>query len=192
MRQIWILFIICCIITDCEKRVDSLCNETSSNVYDFEGLKVYRSLEDGLSCAKIKEKPILLLFSCFACVGDTSYERELFVENPNRAIIDKNYVPIILYVDDKTPLENSYRVSVNSDGKVRWISTIGEKNALYQMQIFESTSQPFFVILDGEGNKILDPIGYQSSSSSYRSYLEMGIKSYKQLKGNARKTVKGE
>ncbi|MEO0728424.1 MAG: hypothetical protein AAFZ63_28010 [Bacteroidota bacterium] len=181
MKGQWLAIAFCGVVFSCDYHSNNLCHEGSrSKTYDFEGLEVYGTIEDGLRCAQAQQKPIFLLFSGFACVGDNSYEERLFVSRRNRKIIKQNYIPIILYVDDKTKLDSSDIPYRNYGGKRRKIETVGAKNSHYEMEEFRMNTQPLLIILDHNGQPITEPIGYEPGTSTYQKYLEHGLLRYQQ------------
>ena len=92
----------------------------------------------------------------------------------------ENYVIISLYVDDKTTLEDAEQyVSVFSGKK---ISRIGQKWSDMQASVFGTNSQPYYVIVDGEGNKLLPAQAYDLSIKNYASFLRKGSEAYLQKK----------
>jgi thiol:disulfide interchange protein DsbD len=86
-------------------------------------------------------------------------------------------VVIQLYVDDKTDLASAEQtVSKYSGNK---IETIGNKWSDLQASRFNANSQPFYVLLDTNGNLLVQPQGADYDPISFTSYLESGLKVFK-------------
>lgn len=152
------------LILGCQKKDHHLCDfATESRIVNFNDFHGYTNIEDGIRCAQEMERPIFLLFTAFASVGDTSYEKDLFIASKNRNFIKDNFVPVILYVDNKRKIGNS---------------TIGRLNLTYQIQHYQQNAQPLLAILDQNGKKIIDPIGYQLDSNKYHEFLKNGLQAY--------------
>ena len=136
---------------------------------------------DGINCAKKCNKPIFLLFTGYACVGDNSYEEELFINRTNRKIIAENYVPVVLYVDDKKELNEVDKRKVFISGKEKVMRTIGNKNAYYEINKYKQNAQPLLAILDQFGEDIVSPVGYKKSPYQYQVFLESGLRKYNEI-----------
>ncbi len=140
------------------------------------GLDAYFDYEEGMAYAKEVNKPVMIDFTGHACVNCRKMEADVWT-NPNvLSIIRNDYVLIQLYVDDKTalPAEEQY-VSDFSGKKVK---TIGNKWSDYQATHFNSNSQPFYVLLDNDGNLLHQPQGAVYNAESYASFLSEGLSSF--------------
>ncbi len=165
----------------CNRNEDSLCNlESDFKILDYAGFECYTNIADAKDCARIQNKPIFLLFTGYACVGDTHYEEVLFLEKECRRLLSENFIPVVLHVDDKITLPKKYKKEVEwYDGSRRYLKTTGMFNQYYQFSKFQSNTQPFMVVLDADENILLDPIGYQSLHEDYYLYLLKGVDTFK-------------
>ena len=59
-------------------------------------------------------------------------------------ILQKDYVLISLFVDDKTPLPEP--VTITENGKQRTLRTVGDKWSYLQRHKFGANAQPFYVL----------------------------------------------
>ena len=78
--------------------------------------------------------------------------------------MNKDYVLISLYVDDKTPLKQPVEVKL-PDGTSRTLRTIGDKWSYLEQTKFGYLAQPFYVPLDNAGKPL------NGSFSFRRMYL---------------------
>jgi thiol:disulfide interchange protein DsbD len=59
--------------------------------------------------------------------------------------------------------------------------TVGDKNTDLQITKFNSNSQPYYFIVDANGNKLIEPVGY-TSVENFTKFLEDGKKKFEELK----------
>jgi thiol:disulfide interchange protein DsbD len=79
---------------------------------------------------------------------------------------------LALYVDDKKELPESEWYTSSYDNKVK--KTLGKQNADFQITRFNNNAQPFYVILDQNGELLVEPKSYDLSISNFISYLDAG------------------
>jgi len=136
---------------------------------------VFHDLEKGRTYAKKRNLPILLDFTGHACQNCRKTESTVWTNDEIRPMLQKQFVIISLYVDDREALPaNEQRVSKLS-GPIR---TVGNKWADYQMTRYKSFQQPLYVVTDHEGNDLTQAIGYTPDIKTYKKFLEGGIKRF--------------
>ncbi|MCL6220564.1 thiol:disulfide interchange protein, partial [Zunongwangia sp. M21534] len=59
------------------------------------------------------------------------------------------------------------------------ITTIGNKWSDFQIREYKANAQPYYVLLDADGNRLNEPTAYDPDIESYLNWLEEGIKNYK-------------
>ena len=94
---------------------------------------------------------------------------------PNSGINDK-YVLISLYVDDKTPLNEP--INVVENGTERTLRTVGDKWSYLQRVKFGANAQPFYVLLDNDGNPLNKSYAYNEDIPKYIEFLQEGLERY--------------
>lgn len=92
-------------------------------------------------------------------------------------LLKNDVVLISLYVDDKRELDEKDKYTSPETGKE--IKTIGNKWSDYQITRYKNNAQPFYIILDDNGNDISDPVGYTPDIEEYKIWLENGIANFK-------------
>jgi thiol:disulfide interchange protein DsbD len=140
---------------------------------------VFREFDDydeGMKYAEENHMPVLVDFSGFACVNCRKMEGAVFDTPQVREIIVGNFVLIKLMVDDKTELSKPY--SVKENGKNITIETIGEKWSYLQRHKFSTNSQPYYVILDNEGNPMGEAQVYNEDVDNFVNWLNNGLETY--------------
>ena len=136
---------------------------------------VFHDLEKGRAYAKKRNLPILLDFTGHACQNCRKTESTVWTNDEIRPLLQKKFVIISLYVDDRELLPaNEQRVSKLS-GPIR---TVGNKWADYQMTRYKSFQQPLYVVTDHEGNDLTLAIGYTPDIKSYKKFLEGGMQRF--------------
>jgi thiol:disulfide interchange protein DsbD len=104
-------------------------------------------------------------------------EAAVWVDEKVATIMNEDYVLIQLYVDERTPLAEP--IVVNQNGKERKLRTIGDKWSYFQEYMFGANTQPFYVLLDNEGNLLSGSYSYDKDVNKYIEFLEKGKKEYK-------------
>ena len=88
-------------------------------------------------------------------------------------------VLVSLYVDDKRELDPKDFMTVQWYGKERQITDIGDKFKYMEEKIYGQSTQPLYVLVDGN-EKVLNTIrGYNASIPEYIKWLNEGIANYK-------------
>jgi thiol:disulfide interchange protein DsbD len=137
---------------------------------------VFHDLDKGTEYAKKKNLPILLDFTGYACQNCRKTESTVWTNDEIRPLLQKQFVIVSLYVDDRTPLPaNEVRVSKLSGN----IKTVGNKWADLEMQKYGSFQQPLYVVIDHEGKDLTEAIGYTPDIKAYKKFLESGMTRFK-------------
>ena len=148
------------------------------NLYGGE-FEEFDDYDQGMAYASQYGKPVLVDFSGYACVNCRKMEGAVFDTPVVRGIIDRDYVMIKLMVDDKKPLEHP--MTVTEEGKTVRLTTVGEKWAYLQRHKFGINSQPYYILLDNDGNPLNQPRVYDENVGDFVAWLEDGVQKYKSL-----------
>ncbi|MEN7550254.1 LptF/LptG family permease [Rapidithrix thailandica] len=140
------------------------------------GLNGYFELEQGLAAAKKAGKPVFIDFTGHGCANCRKMEDNVWVAKPVLERLKKDYVVIALYVDDPTALPESDWITSAYDNKVK--KTIGQKNMAIQIDRFRNNAQPFYVLLDYEGNLLVKPQAYDLDVNNFVDFLDSGLKEF--------------
>lgn len=142
-------------------------------------LTEFHDYDEGMAYAAEHDKPVLIDFSGFACVNCRNMEGAVFDTPEISGIIENNFVMIKLMVDDKTDLPHPIKVMEN--GSEITLETIGEKWAYLQRYKFASASQPYYVLLDNDGQLLMPPMGYEPDVNKFAEWLNEGAARYSGL-----------
>jgi thiol:disulfide interchange protein DsbD len=144
-------------------------------------LDCYKDFDKGLAHAKSVNKPILLDFTGWACVNCRKMEGNVWSEPDVYKLLKEDYVLISLYIDDRKELADSEKFDYKFDsGRVKTISTIGEKWGTFQTINFNSASQPYYVLLSPDLH-VLNSAIQSTDSDTYRDWLKKGLENQKNL-----------
>lgn len=138
----------------------------------------YTNYEEGMAAAKAQHKPVLIDFTGFGCVNCRKMEAAVWTDPQVADKLEKDYVLISLYVDDKTPLPQPIEITEN--GKQRTLRTIGDKWSYLQSHKFGANAQPFYVPVDNEGNPLNAAFSYDEDIDAYLEFLNKGIENYEE------------
>ena len=136
----------------------------------------FKDYEAGMAYARSVGKPVLIDFTGFGCVNCRKMEAAVWTNNQVRNLIDKNYVLISLYVDDKTPLPET--IEVQENGKTTKLRTVGDRWSYLQRTKFGANAQPFYVLLDGNGDPLTASRSYDENVGAYLQFLQTGLKNF--------------
>lgn len=135
--------------------------------------------EHALAYAKKVGKPLLIDFTGHACANCRKTEDYVWPDAEVTKRLNNDVVLVSLYVDDKRALDTKDYMTVQWYGKERQITDIGDKFKYMQEKIYGQSTQPLYVLVDGN-EKVLSPIrGYNPSIPEYITWLQEGINKYK-------------
>ncbi len=136
-------------------------------------LNCFHDYYKGMAYAKKENKPIILDFTGWSCVNCRKMEDNVWSDKTVLGLLSNDYVLISLYVDDKTTLlENEQYISAATGRKIK---TIGNKWSDLETTRFKTNSQPYYVLVNHEGNMLTAPKGYDTSIEGYIGFLKEGI-----------------
>ena len=91
-------------------------------------------------------------------------------------LLAKNFVVIELMVDDKHPLAQP--LTVQENGKNITLRTVGDKWSFLQRYKFASNSQPYYVVLDNDGNALSGSYSYDEDVPKFKTFLNDALTAY--------------
>lgn len=145
-------------------------------------LDCYHDLDAALAQAKTTGKPILVDFTGYACVNCRKMEEHVWPVPAVHSLIDKDYVLVSLYVDDKEELPAAeQRDYTTCTGKQKRLVTKGNKWSTLQTETFINNSQPYYVLLSPDGELLTDPVPYTPDADEYQAFLQRGLEAMQVL-----------
>ena len=146
------------------------------NLYSTEHSIVYDDFEEGMEAAKELKKPVFLDFSGYGCVNCRKMEMAVLDKENVRSYLKDNYVSITLMVDDRKKLEKP--VEVTENGEKIELETYGELWSFLQRYKFGANSQPYYVVLNNEGELLSGPVFYDEDVDHFMEFLKKGVDKY--------------
>jgi thiol:disulfide interchange protein DsbD len=141
---------------------------------------IVNDYEKALALAKAENKPILVDFTGWACVNCRRMEENVWPDSEVKELIEKNFILVSLYVDDRNLLPEDQRfIFSDRDGNKKPIQTVGDKFFTLQDENFGIASQPYYVILDPQEQLLNNPVAYMPSSKEYAAWLQCGLDAHR-------------
>ena len=137
----------------------------------------YTDYEEGMAAAKAQGKPVLIDFTGFGCVNCRKMEAAVWTDPTVADMLTNDYVLISLYVDDKQPLRESFDVT-DANGNTKTLRTVGAKWSWLQSSKFGANAQPFYVVLDNNGQPLSGSRAYDEDITGYVNFLKKGLDNY--------------
>ncbi len=139
------------------------------NLYNNEVHPAFIDYDLGMAFAAEKKLPVIIDFSGFGCVNCRKMEASVWTDPKVKELLQKDFVLISLFVDDKKALAKPFEV--NENGRVTSIETIGDKWSYLQRSKFGANAQPFYVMLDNEGKPLNKAYTFDENPANFVKWL---------------------
>jgi thiol:disulfide interchange protein DsbD len=143
-------------------------------------LKGYFDYDQALAAAKATNKPIFIDFTGHGCVNCREMEANVWSDPRVKDMLRNDFVICALYVDDKTSLPENEWYTSTYDGKEK--KTIGRKYADFQISKFGTNAQPYYCLMDHNGNLLMKPRAYDLDKDAFVNFLKEGVKNFQEGK----------
>lgn len=141
------------------------------------GLDAFYDYEQALEFARKVNKPVLIDFTGWTCVNCRKMEEAVWPDPTVLRLLNEEYVLASLYVDDRTPLDEADKYVSSFSGKnIRWV---GQKWSDFQASRFGTNAQPYYVIVDHDGNQLVPAEAYNEDIQNYINFLESGLAAFR-------------
>ena len=147
------------------------------NLYKNEVHAAFDDYEAGMAYAKKVSKPVMIDFSGFGCVNCRKMEASVWTDPTVKQTLENDYVLITLIVDDKTKLAEP--IEIQENGKTRKLKTIGDKWSYLQRSKFGANAQPFYILLNHDGEPLGPSYAFNEDVSLYMKFLRNGLSRFK-------------
>ncbi len=129
--------------------------------------------EKGMAYAKKVNKPVMIDFTGHACVNCRKMEERVWSDPRVLQVLKQEIILISLFVDDKRklPEEDQYTSTING----KKVTTIGKKWSEFQILKYKANAQPYYVLLDHEGQNLNEYSAYNPDIEEYLAWLKEGI-----------------
>lgn len=137
----------------------------------------FNDYDEAIAFARKEKKPVLVDFTGYGCVNCRKMEAAVWNAPAVRQLIENEFVLASLFVDDKHELAEPFEF--NREGKVVTLNTVGEKWSFLEEHKFGSNAQPFYVILDEQGNALSKSYAFSENVEDFVAFLQAGLNNYK-------------
>lgn len=144
-----------------------------------QGLNCFNTYEKALSYAKKVDKPLMLDFTGHACPNCRRMEERVWSEEGIMGTISEEFVLASLYVDQRTELPEAEQKTVTLNGEKIELESVGDKWHYFQAKHYSTNTQPYYVLLDHEEERLVDPTGYEPDAKTFRAWLDKGLERFK-------------
>lgn len=124
----------------------------------------------GIVRAEELNKPIFLFFTSRTCENPILTNNLIENDKDLTRKISESYIPLILYVDDKTNLPKE--INVERDGKIMTLRTKGDEWAHIEMSKYNSNVQPYMVIINSKEEMLKAPLIGRATKDEILEYLK--------------------
>ncbi len=165
------------------KAVSAFAPPMSTQDFNLDPVKVEAEFKDydaGMAYAQQTGKPVIVDFTGHGCVNCRQMEMAVWHDAKVRDRLMKDYVLISLYVDEKTRLPET--ITVMENGQETKLRTVGDKWSYLQRSKFGANAQPFYVVIDNEGQPLLPAYTFDTSIDRFVDFLGKGLDKYRNPK----------
>ena len=114
------------------------------------GFEAFFDLDEAKAYARKVGKPIFVDFTGKNCANCREMEHYVWPDEQVKTILNNDFVMVSLFCDENTiELPESEWVT---DDKGHVLKTLGRRNGYYQRSTFNMNAQPYYVIIDADGN----------------------------------------
>lgn len=147
------------------------------------GLKGYYVYEEAVACAKAQNKPIFIDFTGHSCANCRKMEEYVWAEPEVLKRLREDYVILALYVDNREIMlpEEKWYVS-ERDGKEK--KMLGEYNFDFQLSKYNANGQPYYVLVDHDGEMLVPPRQFGLDVQAFVDFLDRGKTVFEQKQNN--------
>jgi thiol:disulfide interchange protein DsbD len=153
---------------------DTLCEppKYADRLHLPHGLEGYFDYEQAMACARAQNKPLFIDFTGHGCVNCREMEASVWSHPEVLQRLRRDYVVVALYVDEKETLPEADWYTSPYDEKVK--KSIGQQNADFQITRFRNNAQPYYVLLNHDGELLQQPQAYDLSVPRFVEFLDAG------------------
>lgn len=142
------------------------------------GLKGYFDYDQALKASADLKKPVFIDFTGHGCTNCREMENRVWSDPEVLKRLRENFVIAALYVDDKVIEMPEAEWYTNKQG--RQVKLLGRKNTEIQIEKFKANAQPYYVILDQNGNLMVPPRAYDLDIEAFIKFLDEGVAAFNQ------------
>jgi thiol:disulfide interchange protein DsbD len=145
------------------------------------GLVAYFDYDEALAAARQLKKPLMLDFTGINCINCRKMEAQVWSNPEVMKRLKEDFVVVSLYTDVRISLPENEEFDSKELGE--HVNTVGEKYMHLQANRYGAVSQPFYIFLDGNEEKLApDGYGYDPDVQAFVKHLDNIKAEYKKRK----------
>ena len=141
------------------------------------GFEGFFDLDEAKAYARQQGKPVFIDFTGITCANCREMEHYVWTDPQVKHLLNDKFIICSLYADANTiKLPEEEWVT---DDKGRVLKTLGRKNLNYQKTAFNMNAQPYYVIVDSDGNVLTrENYKYSRDVAKFVAFLNEGLDNY--------------
>lgn len=142
------------------------------------GFEGFYDLDEAKAYAQKVGKPIFIDFTGRNCANCREMEQSVWSHPEAQKLLNNEFVMVALYADmNAIELPEDEWVT---DDKGRVLKTLGRKNLYFQTKTYNMNAQPYYVIIDAEGNTLTaENFKYEKNAEKFVAFLNEGVANFK-------------
>ncbi len=142
------------------------------------GFEAFFDLDEAKAYAREQNKPVFIDFTGKTCANCREMEHYVWSDSEVKRILNEDYVMVSLFCDANTiSLPESDWVTTDNG---RTIKSLGQKNLNYQKTAFNMNAQPYYVVIDADGNVLTkENYKYDRDVKKFIDWLNEGKANFK-------------
>ncbi|MDY3295822.1 MAG: cytochrome c biogenesis protein CcdA [Bacteroidaceae bacterium] len=140
----------------------------------------FNDYDEAVEYARQTGKPLLLDFTGYGCVNCRKMEASVWTDPSVAQALEKDFILVSLYVDDRTTLPAPRKVVVN--GKEQVFTEYRQLWSFLQSYKFGANTQPFYVAVNAEGKPLNKSYAYDENPAKFLEYLQESLNNMKSIK----------
>jgi thiol:disulfide interchange protein len=139
---------------------------------EIPGVESYFDYDEAIAAAKATKKPLMIDFTGHSCANCRKMEKEVLSDPAVMSTLQKDFIVVSLYVDDKYPLpESEWKKSFTDSTNI--LKRMGDKNLDFEVELSNNNAQPFYLFVGNDGKLLLpNGYGYESNIPKFLAHLE--------------------
>ncbi|MEA1875123.1 MAG: cytochrome c biogenesis protein CcdA [Bacteroidota bacterium] len=139
----------------------------------------YFDYQQGLDCAKEKNRPLLVYFSGHGCSNCKQMQSFIWEDEQVQDYLNNKVIITKLLTDERKELPESEWYESELDGRMK--KTIGKQNLDFQISKFDMNSQPFYVLINPKTEEkiISETMEYEKNPEIFVEWLDKGLEAMK-------------
>ena len=142
-------------------------------------LPCFHDYDEAFAYAKRVNKPVMIDFTGHACVNCRKMEANVWSDPEVLNLLRNDYIIVSLYVDDKRELPKDEQYVSETTGKN--VKTIGNKWSDLETRMFNTNTQPLYVLMSPDEEVLEKPRGYTPEIAEYLDFLQSGLSKMEEL-----------